>query len=119
MWDSDGDGAADTVLLDLDDDGVADHGYRDASGLGTWDGRGAALPGGAVLSDVPAEEVAHDWDRDGRPEQLLVDTDGDGRHDTAYLDVDDDGMVDLQLVDLDEDGAVELTLRPGDPGFDH
>lgn len=146
MWDSDGDGTVDTALLDLDDDGAADHGYTDPTGLGTWNGRGAPLPGVGPAStlnwtdpaggrhrapadrdatawvdfdaDGDPDELARDLDRDGTAEQVLADTDRDGRHETAYLDVDADGHYDLQLVDADGDGRAEDTYREGDPGFD-
>jgi hypothetical protein len=142
MWDSDADGVADITLLDLDDDGVPDHGYTDPSGLGTWNARGAPLPETALPGTVPPppgvapppgtpspEPASLDWtDRSGQRRSTpddgtgtgRIDFDGDGESGELARDVDRDGAAEQVLVDRDRDGRHETAYLDvdGDGGFD-
>lgn len=76
-YDSDGDGVADTTMVDFDGDGVSD-------AFITTDAQGG-------------EHMGLDVDGDGQLDTMLSDTDGDGVIDLASQDTDGDGQLDTQL----------------------
>ena len=74
-YDSDGDGFAETTIIDLDGDGIAD---------------------AAVYDDGFYSEMIADTDGDGIIDTYVADTDGNGIIDVELVDVDGDGVVDYE-----------------------
>lgn len=129
LIDLDGDGNADRVATDTDNDGVPD--LRDArfDGGAVFDVDGDGL--GAVAERVLALDDGNaDFDGDGLSDAVELvlgtapaesDTDGDGRDDLANwlvggadaadVDVNGDGSVDFTLEDRDGDGRLDLTRQ--------
>ncbi|MEO9220820.1 MAG: hypothetical protein ABI251_03400, partial [Mycobacteriaceae bacterium] len=117
-WDSNGDGVADTVVLDLDDDGHGDHHYTDPTGAGTWNALVLPPPGrhpdGPLLRWVDSDGYRRsatatiDRDGDGIPESAAVDFDSDGRGDDVVSDDNGDGLFDSVLVDTHDTGTPDV-----------
>jgi len=136
MWDSDGNGVADTVVLDLDDDGHGEHYYGDPSRLGTWNAPAPAtraVPEGAALrwvdrdghrrsapatqdrdGDGTTEAATVDFDGDGRTDDVVSDDDGDGRCDSVLVDTHDTGAFDVMYSDTNGDGSLDTELVDSD-----
>ncbi|MEZ5271854.1 MAG: C39 family peptidase [Ilumatobacteraceae bacterium] len=77
-YDSDGDGFAETTMVDMDGDGVAD----------MFD---------VVDPMTGAEHIAFDSDGDGILDTIVSDFDGDGVFDMASMDSDGDGVLDTSF----------------------
>ena len=120
--DSDGDGSADYLDGDSDDDGRSD---RQEAFDGNGDGEADILPSG-VDADMDGLDDAfdpnqmgmgptgQDVDGDERPDYVDTDSDGDGITDDAECpdptncaDSDDDGVIDALDTDSDNDGIAD------------
>ncbi|MGB5502050.1 MAG: DUF4215 domain-containing protein [Polyangiales bacterium] len=120
--DSDGDGSADYLDGDSDDDGRSD---RQEAFDGNGDGEADILPSG-VDADMDGLDDAfdpnqmgmgptgQDVDGDERPDYVDTDSDGDGITDDAEcpdptncVDSDDDGVIDALDTDSDNDGIAD------------
>ena len=123
--DFDGDGRLD-ALVDTDGDGTADHLVLDVrdtdvqmtdDGSGTWavGGRGGPVRWFGLDGVESTGGPMVDFDGDGRAEDRLFDADGDGLADRVlvgddgmgYVDTDADGRWDVRLTDSDGDGAAD------------
>lgn len=94
-YDGDGDGFAETTMIDLDGDGVAD----------MFD---------AIDPTTGAEHITFDSDGDGIVDTIVSDFDGDGVFDMASMDSDGDGVLDTsfdpetgEVIDGSEDDSTE------------
>ncbi len=116
--DTDGDGVANEVDPDDDNDGISD--IDEGGGLVDTDGDGAADSLDIDSDDdlIPDENESGDTDGDGiRDSQepvgidVQTDSDGDGVHDGLDLDDDNDGIIDTLEgagnIDTDRDGIVD------------
>lgn len=113
--DTDGDGIADTFIIDKDGDGQVDAIGRDEDGDGSIE---------TMLMDADGDgridTVGIDSDDNGQVDSYLMDLDGDGQDDAIGIDSDEDGQVDHLLVDTDDDGQVDAMAfdSDGDGSFD-
>ncbi len=92
-FDSDGDGVADTTMVDFDGDGIAD-------AFITTDAQGGQL-------------IGLDVDDDGQIDTILSDVNGDGVIDLALQDTDGDGQLDTQI-DPETGHAISDPFHTGD-----
>ena len=120
-WDSDGDGIADYLDLDSDNDGLPDvwesvgpSADLDLDGVldNMIDSNGDGLADNVIVNSV------RDTDNDGEPNHLDIDSDGDGLFDIVEAggeDLNNDGIVDA-WTDSDEDGlpdSVDVDVTGG------
>jgi|GEM_PF-411382 len=111
--DTDGDGLADPIDLDSDNDGITDL-AENPDGTGTDSNNDGVVDGS---SDSDGDGILNSADSDdsnlGSPNTTPTDTDGDGLHDAIDLDSDNDGITDLQEnpdgtgTDSNNDGVVD------------
>ena len=119
VLDSDGDGKADYVDIDSDNDGIFDvdeggDGNLDTNNDGVIDSNdsGYADVDGDGMDDAAESTSETDTDSDGRPDYLDIDSDNDGIFDVeeggdGSLDTNNDGVIDSNDVgyaDVDGDG---------------
>ena len=103
LADTTGDGALDTTFIDDDHDGVFE--YVIGNEEPTVTEELSMIPGES--NATPAEDELFDADGDGYNESVLVDSNGDGIHDMVVMDMDLDGNADTVLIDTDNDGEID------------